>query len=876
MSSGCGDVLSLADLQTAKKHQLFEAEVITGKTGGIASGAYIDYATNQVTGQVQKTMPATLRDVGFTPVSWDFSTGGVLTVDDRDKVVYDPVSGAWFSYTGALPVTVPAGFNPVGSADWSPAVDPNLEAKLTTDGDKFVASWRGGTIFRDYTASQFRRSSQFGSGETIAAVGDAVLDTSNGWYYVYVGAGAFPVNVPSTPDASWMPVGTLNGYPVSHIKNWPGAENDTVKLQSMLDSCHARESSAILEGTIALTSSVQIRCQLDNDGRVTITAPAYADTVPAPYRLQFLRKNHVSEKFALTNVGVDIYPYTTEVITDKSGVYFGPATMVDGDIVIGSTNSVCHDITIAGVLANRNKSRTQPFVKTTNCWNLLIDKCSADEYSHFVRVIPTRGLVNHGIVIRDSYGNSANGITCIGDSGLDATITVERSKSVVARNPGGRAINCAFAKVTTIDSEFSSSTGNAAVFQACRVTLKDSKFVSRGFTGVVGSKYGLKLIKCPVMSLRSIYVRGGDIPRQMSTLIHDLSDIEINTNTAIHSAKLEVFDSTFEAYDRNFRVAGVTDVKGANNTFKCNHSATFALDILSTLSPMYGYIINSQFLVAAGTTNITNGLPLTFNTTNASGRTIPMTSTVVAIDTGTNLPEMNNSKTYIYSFVISDVSVLEGIADGTTYQPLTNWIGSRPSKIAFNGTAWNVPATRIPNIMVNGAIVDAEASDLNWWCRSSVVISKENVLSTRDFMTRDNGETAGNEVNAPINKTVGLFDAGAYHSAQFRAPLVRNGVVYDHNATGIVGSAFDTEFAPRTALGQKADGTYIVIVVDGRFPDSEGCSQKNLADKFIQLGCVEAYNLDGGGSSTLAINGVVVNRPSDGSQRPIPHIFNVG
>lgn len=130
MSSGCGDVLSLADLQTAKKHQIFEAEVITGKSGGVAEGADIDYATNQVTGQVQKTLPAVLRDAGFSPVSWDFSTGGTLTVNDRDKVVYDPVSKTWYSYAGALPVTVPASFNPVGNADWNPQTDPQLRSFL--------------------------------------------------------------------------------------------------------------------------------------------------------------------------------------------------------------------------------------------------------------------------------------------------------------------------------------------------------------------------------------------------------------------------------------------------------------------------------------------------------------------------------------------------------------------------------------------------------------------------------------------------------------------------------------------------------------------------------------------------------------------------
>lgn len=159
MSSGCGDVLSLADLQTAKKHQIFEAEVITGKSGGVAGGADIDYATNHVTMQVQKTMPAILRGIGFTPVSWDFSTGGTLTVNDRDKVVYDPVSETWYSYAGTLPVTVPAAFNPVGNANWKPQTDPDLRSDLARTGvlsgiagDKQIgSSHSSGTIFDDYS-----------------------------------------------------------------------------------------------------------------------------------------------------------------------------------------------------------------------------------------------------------------------------------------------------------------------------------------------------------------------------------------------------------------------------------------------------------------------------------------------------------------------------------------------------------------------------------------------------------------------------------------------------------------------------------------------------------------------------------------------------
>lgn len=131
MSSGCGDVLSLEDLKTAKKHQLFEAEVITGKQGGIAGGTDIDYATNQVTGQTQKTLPAVLRDAGFSPVSWDFSTGGTLATTDRNKVVYDPVSTTWYSWSGALPKVVPAATNPLLDANWKPQTDPKIRSDLS-------------------------------------------------------------------------------------------------------------------------------------------------------------------------------------------------------------------------------------------------------------------------------------------------------------------------------------------------------------------------------------------------------------------------------------------------------------------------------------------------------------------------------------------------------------------------------------------------------------------------------------------------------------------------------------------------------------------------------------------------------------------------
>ena len=73
---------------------------------------------------------------------------------------------------------------------------------------------------------------------------------------------------------------------------------------------------------------------------------------------------------------------------------------------------------------------------------------------------------------------------------------------------------------------------------------------------------------------------------------------------------------------------------------------------------------------------------------------------------------------------------------------------------------------------------------------------------------------------------------------------------------------------PRTAVGVREDGTLLFVTVDGRRPEeSVGMSLPELTDLMIELGAVSAINLDGGGSTTMVIDGKVVNRPSGGSPR---------
>lgn len=78
------------------------------------------------------------------------------------------------------------------------------------------------------------------------------------------------------------------------------------------------------------------------------------------------------------------------------------------------------------------------------------------------------------------------------------------------------------------------------------------------------------------------------------------------------------------------------------------------------------------------------------------------------------------------------------------------------------------------------------------------------------------------------------------------------------------GSSFGSDRHPRTLAGWTADGTRVLVTVDGRQPGySGGMTLTEAADLMLSLGATEAINLDGGGSTTFVVGGAVVNRPSD-------------
>ncbi|MGH9871152.1 MAG: phosphodiester glycosidase family protein [Pyrinomonadaceae bacterium] len=101
--------------------------------------------------------------------------------------------------------------------------------------------------------------------------------------------------------------------------------------------------------------------------------------------------------------------------------------------------------------------------------------------------------------------------------------------------------------------------------------------------------------------------------------------------------------------------------------------------------------------------------------------------------------------------------------------------------------------------------------------------------------------------------------------------LIRAGKVAITDKQEKMAAGFAADCHPRTAIAKLDSGKLLLVTVDGRQPGiSMGMSLYMLADLLLELGAVEAINLDGGGSTTMVIHNKVVNKPSDQTgERPV-------
>lgn len=121
-----------------------------------------------------------------------------------------------------------------------------------------------------------------------------------------------------------------------------------------------------------------------------------------------------------------------------------------------------------------------------------------------------------------------------------------------------------------------------------------------------------------------------------------------------------------------------------------------------------------------------------------------------------------------------------------------------------------------------------------------------------------------------------LLDAGAWNVLSFGPALVTDGTVAVAE-NDEVGRAMASN--PRTAIGVIDDLHYVFVVSDGRTSENDGLTLYELASFLQSLGCTTAYNLDGGGSSSMVFLGEVINNPVNGrrsSERSVSDIVYIG
>ena len=122
-----------------------------------------------------------------------------------------------------------------------------------------------------------------------------------------------------------------------------------------------------------------------------------------------------------------------------------------------------------------------------------------------------------------------------------------------------------------------------------------------------------------------------------------------------------------------------------------------------------------------------------------------------------------------------------------------------------------------------------------------------------------------------------LAENGAEHILSFGPALVINGAIAVSEDEE-VGKAKSSN--PRTAIGIIDELHYVFVVSDGRTDESRGLSLFELAEFMASLDVEIAYNLDGGGSSTMVFNGKVINNPTSSGksikERSVSDIVYIG
>ena len=263
------------------------------------------------------------------------------------------------------------------------------------------------------------------------------------------------------------------------------------------------------------------------------------------------------------------------------------------------------------------------------------------------------------------------------------------------------------------------------------------------------------------------------------------------------------------------------------------------------------------------------------NNTNAtSGSTANTKTDVQTVDGGTVIGEYSDSNTsitvkqyraydsniYVADVTVSDASALKTALANNTYgrnitDTTSNMAEDNNAVLAINGDYYG--ARQSGYVIRNGNLYRNTSGN-----KDSLVIKQNG-----EFEFVSEGETSAEE----------LLQNGAYQVLSFGPVLLEDGEI-SVGENDEVGMAMASN--PRTAIGYLGNNHYVFVVSDGRTSESAGLSLYELASFMKELGVADAYNLDGGGSSTMVFKGEIINNPTtnghSNQERSVSDIVYIG
>ena len=215
---------------------------------------------------------------------------------------------------------------------------------------------------------------------------------------------------------------------------------------------------------------------------------------------------------------------------------------------------------------------------------------------------------------------------------------------------------------------------------------------------------------------------------------------------------------------------------------------------------------------------------------------------------------------FVANIYIEDPSQLQTAFAGEKYSKneaeATSDIAARHDAVlATNGDYYNYK-DKVGLVIRNGVLYRDEAST-----REQLLVYAD---GTFEALRPENYEKGTGQA---------YIDAGVVQSFTFGPLLVEDGAITQLPEKYII-STKDTIREPRTGIGQVDANHYVVIVADGRRDgwSDLGMTLQEMQEVFLEQGCTIAYNLDGGGSATMILEGERVNKTSGSRERNVSDI----